>query len=158
MKTLPTLLLLIAASAAQSQEYFNISVNFDGASVKEKTLNFGAEIEYSGRAFYAKAGLESFALDPHYLDVHGGVGVNVYSGMFDNVRTHAGIRLGRIWREDVTVPLFGVEAGVDVKIAESLRLGIVGTYDSRTEGDFLGYDRFWRASGKIKLTYNFKTF
>ena len=139
-------MLLITSTAVAQEDRLNLVINTDYAVIKEKKLNVGVEVEMEMKYFYAKLGVENFALPLNYYDVHGGLGANVH---LKDLRLYGGIRLGKIWREDkTTVPLFGYEAGIQYNISKRVALKIYGTYDYRTEGDFLGYDRFWRASGK----------
>lgn len=143
------LMLLIATSAVAQEEKLNLIINTDYAIFKEQKLNIGAEIEMEMKYFYAKLGAENFNLSLNYFDVHGGIGMNLH---IKEGRIYTGARLGKIWRENkTTVPLFGYEAGVQYNISSRIALKVYGTYDYRTEGDFLGYDGFWRGSGKAGI-------
>lgn len=139
------------------KEYFNISMSIDPtASYKEKSIDIAAEIEYVG-LIYAKAGFEFLpGLNPNYFDVHGAMGLNCVLGRFDPTRIYAGIRLGRIFRENKSRgELFGLETGVDIPITETLFIGARATYDYRNDGVVLGWQPFWRASGFIRVGFNF---
>lgn len=139
-------MLLITSTAVAQEDRLNLVVSTDYAVIKEQKLNVGVEVEMEMKYFYAKLGAENFALPLNYFDVHGGLGANIH---VCESRIYAGIRLGKIWRENkTTVPLFGYEAGIQYNVSKRIAFKIYGTYDYRTEGDFLGYDRFWRGSGK----------
>lgn len=141
-------MLLITSTAVAQEDRLNLVFNTDYAVIKEQKLNVGIEVEMEMKYFYAKLGAENFALPLNYFDVHAGLGANIHL-KDEKLRLYSGIRLGKIWREDkTTVPLFGYEVGLQYNISRRIAFKIYGTYDYRTEGDFLGYDRFWRGSGK----------
>lgn len=151
------LMLLITSTAVAQEDRLNLVVNTDYAVIKEQKLNVGVEVEMEMKYFYAKLGAENFALPLNYFDVHGGLGGNYHFGMYEKNRIYGGLRLGKIWREDrTTVPLFGYELGYQRQINDWLSIRGYGTYDYRTEGDFLGYPRFYRFSGKIAVVIKIK--
>lgn len=148
-------MLLIIPSIMVAQEFkenLNISLNTDFAMIKEQKLNIGAELELDMKPIYFKIGFENFALDLNYLDFHGAIGTNLRLGMYQDTRIYAGLRAGKIWREDkTTVPLFGIESGVQYNINNNIAFKLYGTYDYRTEGEFLGYDKFYQFSAKASI-------
>ena len=155
------LILMVLASSMSGQirvndkEYFTMSASIDPvATFKDGPIDIVAEIEYVG-PIYAKAGFEFFpALQPTYLDVHGGVGVNVMLDRFEKYRAYSGIRLGRIFRENKSRgELFGFEAGIDYNLSENYFVGLRLTYDYRNDGIVLGWDEYWRLNGSIRLGY-----
>lgn len=158
MRNRLTLLLLLLSLTVSAQfkfndvEYFTVSTFMDpSASVKEKGLDIGVELEYVG-FIYAKVGFESFsALKGGYFDGHGAVGVNLMYN--DKWRNYTGIRLAIVKRNGATNPLFGIEGGIDYNIADNLFLGLRATYDYRGDAKAFGWDEFWRASGFIRLGY-----
>lgn len=158
--TLIIMMLLSLTNKAQhlnDTEYFTMALSVDPYStIKEGLINANAEIEYVG-TIYAKLGIETHTgLDINYLDVHAATGLNLMLNRFDEYRAYAGVRFGRIWREDkAIVPFVGFESGLDVNVSDSFLIGLRATYDHRTEGDFLGYDRFWRYSGYIRIGIRF---
>lgn len=145
------LILLLLFPFMVSAQNFNVSINSDASAFTDNATSIGIEAELDMKYVYAKIGVENTSLPINYFDFHGGIGGSV---PINKVRIHSGIRLGKIWRGNgVTVPLFGLESGVAYKVADRISVGIYGTYDYRTEGDFMGYDTFWQGSGKIKIVY-----
>jgi hypothetical protein len=139
------------------QEIFNVSMSIDPkASFNEKSIDLVAEIEYVG-ILYVKAGIEYFpGLEPSYFDIHGALGINGIIGRFNPTRLYAGIRLGRIFRENKSRgELFGLESGIDFPITEKLFIGARATYDYRNDGIPLGWSSYWRASGFIRIGIKF---
>lgn len=134
---------------------FNFGIVVDPyASIKEKGLNIGAEIEYVGTV-YTRASLTYFgSLDVSYFDAIGAVGINFTSGMFENVRYYTGGRLGVIRREGNGYPTVGIEAGIDFKITDGISLGLRTTYDKRSDFEFYGEESEMRNSGFIKLGFS----
>lgn len=160
MKQLIILLLITSFTYAQSnfrlnkEEYFTTAVVIDpNASIKEKGLNIGGEIEYVG-SIYVKASVTNFAvLQDNYTDVTGSAGLSFTSGYFEKIRYYAGGRLGLI-RRAATYPTMGVEAGIDVMISDIAFIGIRSTYDKRGDADFYDGDD-WRYSGFVRLGIKF---
>lgn len=158
MRTYTIIVLMLSMMTMQSQhfndnEYFNIGVSVDPyATIKDGGINANLEIEYVG-FIYAKAGTQVHSgLEPNYFDIHASTGLNLMLNRWDEYRAYAGVRFGRIWREDkARVPFIGFETGLDVNLDNDMIIGLRATYDHRTEGDFLGYDRFWRYSGFIRV-------
>lgn len=131
-------------------EYFTASVVIDpGASIKEKGLNIGAEIEYVG-FLYTRLSVTSFAaLEDGYTDTTGSIGLSFTSGYFENVRYYVGGRLGFIYRKG-TYPTSGFEAGIDFKLTDSTFVGLRSTYDYRSDWAFYSADPGMRYSGFIR--------
>jgi hypothetical protein len=68
-----------------------LSLISDRASIKEGGLFIGAEIEYSG-SIYTRVGISNFAvLKDGYTELIGGIGINLSSGYFENVRYYTGL-------------------------------------------------------------------
>lgn len=160
MKKLILLLLFTSFSFAQSNfrlnktEYFATAIVIDpGASIKEKGLNIGAEIEYV-RSIYVKASVTNFAvLKDGYTDIIGSAGLSFTSGYFEKVRYYAGGRLGFIHRS-ATYPTAGVECGIDFMISDNTFIGFRSTYDCRGDADYYDGDEY-RYSGFVKLGMKF---
>lgn len=126
-------------------EYVTISGYVDpSASVKEKGLNFGGEIQLISHWKYVKAGFQSFdALEGGYLDYTGAFGVNLTSDIFEETRYYAGLRLGFIQRgyklnDSQTYPLAGLEAGFDYQLTDSFFVGLRTTADWREDFMYSG--------------------
>ncbi len=160
MKSVILLLLVTSFSFAQSNfrlnkaEYFAASIVIDPrASIKEKGLNIGAEIEYVG-SVYVKASVTNFAvLKDNYTDIIGSAGLSFTSGYFEKVRYYVGARSGIIKRA-VIYPTLGVECGIDIMITDSAFIGLRSTYDRR--GDAKYYEgNEWVYSGFIKIGIKF---
>lgn len=146
MKTLITTILLAISLNITAQlsfiqnEYVTISGYVDpSASVKEKGINFGGEIQLVSNWKYVKSGFQSFdALEGGYFDYTGAFGVNLTSDIFEETRYYAGIRLGFIKRgykneQSYTYPLAGIEAGIDYQLTDSFFVGVRATADHRED-------------------------
>jgi hypothetical protein len=140
MKKLLKLAFLTIGMMVNAQDKFNVSVYVDpGASIKEKGIDFGAEIEYHNKTIYTKAGFQNFAvLQGGYTDIAGGIGLNKRIGIFEKFRVFGGVRLGFIFRGDYTYPLAGAEFGLDYKITEKIFIRWRNTYDYRSDFKFSG--------------------
>jgi hypothetical protein len=157
MKYLITLLLLPTIIFAQSgfrldkTESFNIAVVLDpNASIKDKGLNIGAEIEYVG-PIYVRASVTSFAvLQDGYVDTTGSFGLSFTSGYFKKVRYYAGGRLGFIHRK-ATYPTAGGECGIDVMLTDTIFMGVRSTYDYRSDFEFYDWHNEMRYSGFVRI-------
>jgi hypothetical protein len=157
MKYIIALLILPVIAFAQSgfrlndSESFNVAVVLDpNASLKEKGLNIGAEIEYVG-AVYVKASVTSFAvLQDGYVDTTGSFGLSFTSGYFEKIRYYVGGRLGLIHRK-ATYPTAGVECGIDFMVTDDIFMGIRSTYDYRSDFEFYDWHNEMRYSGFIRL-------
>lgn len=154
MKKIIVLLLITALANAQfrlnKKESFNIAVVIDpNASIKEKGINIGAEIEYVG-SVYTKLSVTSFqVLQDGYLDTTGSFGLSFTSGYFEKMRYYSGVRLGLIHRK-ATYPTAGIEGGVDFMVSDKVFVGIRSTYDKRGDADFYDGSQ-WRYSGFVKI-------
>lgn len=161
MKNLILLLLVNSFAFAQcgfrlnKTEYFATAIAVDlGASIKEKGLNIGAEIEYV-RSIYIKASITNFAvLKDGYTDITGSAGISFTSGYFEKFRYYAGGRLGLIYRSAI-YPTEGVEAGIDYMISKNTFIGIRNTYDYRSDQEFYDSPNEMRYSGFVKLGFKF---
>jgi len=155
------ILILLFTSVCFSQirlnraEYFTASVVVDPcASIKEKGLNIGVEIEYVG-SIYTRASFTNFAaLKDGYTDITGAVGVSLTSGYFERTRYYAGGRLGFIYRASV-YPTAGVESGIDLMITDNIFIGVRSTYDYRSDQEYYGSPNVWRYSGFVKTGIKF---
>lgn len=164
MKKLFTIALTAIALTSNAQlsfienEYATISIYADpSASVKEKGLNFGGEIQLVSNWKYVKAGFQSFeALEGGYFDFTGGFGVNLTSDIFEKTRYYGGVRLGFIKRgykdnDPQTYPLAGIEGGFDYQITDNFFAGIRATGDWREDFLFSGAEPEIRYSGFIRI-------
>lgn len=160
MRVLVLLVLNTTLSFSQNEfrlsrtESFNIGVVIDpNASIKEKGVNIGAEIEYVGWV-YARASATSFAaLTYGYADLIGASGVNFTSGPYDRIRYYTGGRFGFIQRSTNIYPTVGLELGVDCKINDFILLGLRGTSDKRNDFQIWNTPPEMRQSGFIKLGF-----
>lgn len=159
-KTMKKLLLsafLTIGMMVNAQDKFNVSVYVDpAASIKEKGIDFGAEIEYHNKSIYTKAGFQNFSvLQGGYTDIAGGIGLNKRIGIFEKFRVFGGVRLGFIFRGDYTYPLAGIEAGFDVKLNEKVFLRYRGTGDYRSDFKYSGANPEMRYSSSIGVGIEF---
>jgi hypothetical protein len=160
MRVLNLLLLTTTSLFSQNEfrinrtESFNIGVVFDpNASIKEKGLNIGAEIEYVGWA-YARASVTSFAVLAYgYTDLIGASGLNFTSGQYDRIRYYTGGRFGFIQRSTNVYPTVGLELGIDYRINDFMVLGMRGTTDKRNDFQIWNTPPEMRQSGFIKLGF-----
>jgi hypothetical protein len=166
MKKLLLAILFVSMTASAQQfgqsEYFTASIYVDPAgSVKENGINLGSEIELVNYGMYVKAGFQSFdALTGGYMDLTGAGGVNVTWGIFEEVRTYAGIRLGFIKRgykvnDPQTYPLFGLEGGVDYSVTDNFFVGLRSTYDYREDFIWSGSNEEYQFSGFVRAGFKF---
>jgi hypothetical protein len=132
-------------------ETFNFAIVIDpSASIEQKGLNVGAEIEYIGLV-YTRASVTSFtALNSGYLDFIGAAGINFTSGYFEQFRYYAGVRGGVIVRDSNVYPTMGLECGIDYTIGK-LVLGLRATRDRRGDFKFYNEEPEMRNSGFIKI-------
>lgn len=149
----------IAANAQGFQfkdtENFTVSTIIDPrASITEKGLFIGAEIEYSGTV-YTRVGVANFqVLKDGYTELIGAIGLNFTSGYFERIRYYTGIRLGVIKRKRANATA-GLEAGIDFKIGEKAFIGLRTSYDYRSDFQFYDYPNQMRGSGFIRIGTNF---
>lgn len=159
MKNIIIALLFTSALSAQVRfnetEYFTVSVISDPyASAKEKGLLIGGEIEYVG-LIYTRVGITHFeALKDGYTDFIGGIGVNLTSGYFGEVRYYGGVRLGVIKRESANATAGG-ELGIDFKLGNTLFMGVRGTLDYRSDQEFYDYPNNIMPSGFLRIGFKF---
>lgn len=159
MKKLLLLTLLISSiSNAQllklyDKEQFGLALVIDPcASIKEKGLNIGVELEYVGQPVYVRASFTTFpALKGGYNDLTGAVGISLASGYYNTIRYYTGIRAGYIIRGGV-YPTLGYEAGINVQPKKSsIYGGIRTTNDWRSDFDFHDGKAQMRRSGYILI-------
>jgi hypothetical protein len=144
------------------KENFTASLSVDPmATIKEKSPNVVAEIELVSYWKYVKASVQVLpSLQGGYLDLAGGLGLNLTSGYFEQMRYYGGIRLGVIKRgftedETYTYPLFGFEGGINYNVTDKFFIGIRATSDYRSDFKYSGAKPFYRNSGFVKLGFNF---
>ncbi len=158
MKKLLTIAFLVIGmmTSAQVREYFLFSVAIDpSATIKEKSPNLVAELEYGQKWFYLKASTQILpALEGGYIDYGGGGGLNVHLGLFQKTRIYSGVRLGVIRRGGNPYPLVGCEGGVSHKLSERIALGVRTTLDKRADFEFWGGEPKNRISNYFKIEYH----
>lgn len=162
MKKIVLLLLISAGANAQfdrigfpTYENFNVSASIDPmGSIDTESINATLEIEYEGKGVYVKAGTQfNPGLEGGYIDVAGGVGLNLKAGLNEDWRYYAGLRAGFIKR-GATHPLFGFEAGVR-KHFDKFFIGARATYDYRTDMEFWDGIPQYRFNGSITIGTRF---
>ena len=161
MKKLFILLIFPAILFSQSnfrlndKEYFTAAIVLDpNASIKERGVNIGVEVEYVG-AVYIKASVTNFeVLKDGYTDITGSAGLSFTSGYFNKIRYYAGGRLGLVYRK-ATYPTAGVEAGIDVMLSDRIFAGVRSTYDYRSDFEFYDWHNEMRYSGFVRLGIKF---
>ena len=132
----------------------NIGVVVDPrASIKEKGLNIGTQLEYVGWG-YARVSITSFSVLTYgYTDLIGVYGVNFKPRRYDRIRYYAGGRFGYIQRSTNIYSTFGLELGMDYRINNLLLLGMRGTRDKRNDFKIWNAPPEMRQSGYIKLGF-----
>lgn len=142
---------------AQDSEYFTISLAIDpNATIKEKSPNLVAELEYVNNLMYLKASTQILPdLEGGYLDLAGAGGLNIHLNRWKTARAYGGGRLGFIKRGGSTYPLAGFEGGVDFDITDTMFLGIRATGDYRSDFEFWGGESETRYSGFIRIGFKF---
>ena len=121
------------------------------ASIKEKGINIGFEIEYVGWAYVRTSATSFAALTYGYTDLIGATGINFTSGPHDRIRYYTGGRFGYIQRSYNLYPTYGLELGIDYRINNTLLLGMRGTSDKRNDFQIWNTPPEMRQSGFIKL-------
>jgi hypothetical protein len=137
-------------------EFFTLSTSIDPtSSIKMDGLDIVAEIEYAG-FIYAKAGFESFsALYGGYRDVHGAIGINLTTGLFEKTRFYSGIRLARVDRgpKGAYRAIYGIEGGIDYNLSDKFFIGVRATFDKRYDQEIFRWEPELKGSGFIRLGY-----
>lgn len=159
MKTL-LLLLICQLSFGQFRfvdtEFFTARLSVDPyASFKEGGINFVSEIEYVG-PIYVKVGVESFdVLRGSYRDMHAGLGLSFTSGYFEKVRYYAGVRAAKVHRGSYGAYRlnYGLEAGIDLDIADNWSLGYRATFDKRHDQEIYRWSPEAKLSSFATLSY-----
>jgi len=158
MKKLLLALLLTNLASAQkfgNTEYTTASITIEPkSSIKEKSLNATFEFQYTCHWLYIKPSVQVLP-SINYIDTALGLGVVLDKGYYQDWIYYGGIRLGFIHRGKSQYPLFGFEAGFDVKITEHIYFGPRGTLDWRTDFDFSGAKAKYQGNGGIKATWKF---
>lgn len=154
MKKIIILLLISNFVSAQfkvnDETSTNISVLVDpSASLKEKGLNIGAEINYREDGLYLHTGIQSFAVLPgNYLDWTTGIGIKF---KYNDFNPYIGGRLGFIKRgKENPYSTYGAEAGIDYTLGKFL-VGLRSTYDLRNDFKYYGANSDWRFSTFVKI-------
>lgn len=138
-----------------STESTSASVTFEPlSSIKEESINATFEFQYSCHWLYIKPSIQILPAI-NYIDTALGLGVLLDKGYNKDFIFYGGIRLGFIHRGKAQYPLFGFEAGFDVKITDHIYFGPRGTLDWRTDFDFRGAKAKYQGNGGAKLTYEF---
>jgi hypothetical protein len=139
-----------------STEFFTLSGSVDPvSSIKESGLDVVGEIEYVG-FIYAKAGFECFsALYGGYRDIHGAIGLNLTTGLYESVRFYGGVRLAKVDRgsDGAFRPIYGIEGGIDFDLTNDFFLGVRGTIDKRYDQEIFGWKPELKSSGFIRVGY-----
>lgn len=136
-------------------EAFAASLYVDpGASLKEKGLDIGIDIEYDG-AVFVKAGFESFeALQGGYFDVHGAVGPRFTIGREERLALYIGGRVGVAWRNGAHGnAIGGAEGGAEYTFPSGIFVGVNGSYIYRGDMKAMQWPEIWRENFYLKVGY-----
>src|SRR5690606_12393911 len=135
-------------------EGFAASLYVDpGASIKEKGLDIGADIEYQG-AVFVKAGIESFAeLPGNYFDIHAAVGPRFTIGEKERITLYTGLRGGIVWRNGAHNPIGGFEGGIDYLLPSGIFVGVNGSYIYRGDMKAMQWPEIWRENFYLRIGY-----
>ena len=138
------------------KESFATSIYLDPvASVKEKGLDIGADIEYRG-FLLVKAGIESFEeLEGGYFDIHGVIAPRFTIGQMERLSLYAGLRLGVVFRYSQPNPIMGFEGGIDYVFPSGLLIGVNASYMRRGDIEAIyRLENFWRENGYVRIGYS----
>lgn len=161
MKKLLLILLIAPTLYGQvkipQKEHFNFSTSIEPfSSIKEESIDITLELEYEGRGIYVKTSTQVFpVIEGGYVDLAGGIGLNLSAGQFEDWRLYSGIRLGSIFRGGQTYPLFGFESGVNYNVTETFFIGLRSTYDYREDFEFWGGESEYRFNGSVRFGVRF---
>ena len=129
------------------KEYPKASVWVDPVgSANEDGLHVGVDIQMTMNWGWVGGSISNFsALNGGYTDLVGSGGINLTLFRYTNINYYTGPRLGVIFREGNPFPLIGGTAGFDIRVSNSLLVGLRAWADYRADqanqfyGDSDGY-------------------
>lgn len=137
-------------------EYFTARASVDPtSSINEKGLDILGEVEFVGKGGYVKMGVESFSiLQGGYTDLHAGGGITFTSGMYEDWRYYAGVRMACVFRSTGYAVNPGLESGIDFDVLPNWSIGLRGTCDYREEQRVIfNWKPETKFSGFITISY-----
>jgi hypothetical protein len=163
MKKIVTILLIafsLSVSAQDRSKKFSIFTYSDPVATASDGFNIGVGIDYRMDYMYFDAqvfvfpNLRGKTLQELSFTV---LGFNIHD-KWDEWRLFIGSKIGIIHRDSANHPTVGLEGGVEWVIPRTdLYIGIMGSYDYRTDGIVWEADaqNYWRESGFGKIGLRF---
>jgi hypothetical protein len=134
------------------KDRYSIHLLTDNAVFQKGIFYGGVEFnaEFSN-GIYVRPQIHYASLKDGYLETSAGMGLNL---ALNNVNFYSGLKLGLINRAR-TYPLFAIEAGIEIPINNTLRIGVRGSYDSRGDSNFYeGKSCVWNTQGYLIININ----
>ena len=164
MKNIKIIFLLVmlsvfATTTAQDRpQKFAVSVFSDPYATYKDGPNVGVAAEYQMKLMYFKAQLFIFPdlNGATYREVSGvPIGFN-YHSFWSEYRIYGGVKLGFIYRQGLHL-LVGLESGLDINITNTTFLGLMTSYDYRSDGKIFSINAkpYMRLSGFVKIGFRF---
>ena len=157
MKKIPIILLLVSNITLSQIHFFeenrtSIHIITDNVIFQKRTFYAGLEFQAEfSNGIYLRPQIHYAALTDGYIETSSGMGLNLSLNRWNNINAYSGIKLGVINRAR-TYPIFGIEAGIEVNITNTIAIGLRASYDSRGDASFYDGDK-WRynSQGYLKL-------
>ena len=155
MNKIIILITLITINLNAQDKRFTLYGFVDPVATEKDGFNIGSGIEYQMTYTYVKTQVFAFPnlRGKDYFEWYTVpfTGINLHS-RFNEWRYYAGFKVGLIKREAVH-PTIGFEAGIDHYFDNGFYVGIVSSYDLRTDGKEWEPDipDYWRFSSFVKI-------
>ena len=147
MKKLLLLTTLAIFGNVQAQrsadESFNVSMTAG--------THIGAELEYKGSIAYVRPSIQ---FGKKATDIYSAFGINFNNNQYTTVRYYVGGRIGITARVE-TNAMAGLESGIDVKLGQSLVIGLRAFSDYKSDYTFYEDGKKWNNGLLIKFGVDF---
>ena len=157
LKILTIIIVLTSFKTYSQDKRFTVYGYTDPSATHKDGFNIGMGIEYQMQNTYVKTQLFAFPnlRGKDYLEwsTVPFTSYNLHS-FNDKWRLYSGFKLGLIKRES-THPFIGFEGGIDYYFNNGTYIGLISSYDLRTDGKEWEADipDYWRFSGFIKVGF-----
>ena len=153
-----TVIALAQTPREPGEKPFSVALFTDPVATDKDGFNIGASVDFQMKYMYFKAQVFHFP-NLNGIDLTEITGVPLgfnYHSPHQEYRIYAGVKLGFILRKGVN-PLAGLETGLDLNITKSIFIGLMASYDYRTDAKVWGAkaEPYMRASGFVKLGFRF---